>query len=130
MPQRILLADDHDGIRKRVRSALEVAGFEVCGEAVNGMDAIEKAKALQPDLIVLNRSMPVMDGLTAIPGIIKSAPRVRIVMFSVDEAEEFKREALRRGAHSYVAKSSPITILISEVGKLLGSEPAGQDYPR
>lgn len=121
MPGRILLADDHDEIRGRVRSYLEGADFEVCDEAVNGLDAIEKTRALLPDLIILNVSMPVMNGLDAIPEILKVAPRVKIIMFSVDEADELRREALRRGAHGYVGKSSPAE-LIKEVNKLLGSE--------
>lgn len=120
MPRRILLADDHRGIRQRVRSALEAAGFEVCGDAVNGLDAVEKTKVLLPDLIILNVSMPIMNGLDAVPGILKNAPGVKIVMFSVDEADELRREALRRGAHGYVGKSSPVAVLINEVTKLLG----------
>ena len=52
MPHRILLADDHEGIRRRVRSALENAGFDVCGEAANGQEAVSQAKGLMPDLIV------------------------------------------------------------------------------
>jgi DNA-binding NarL/FixJ family response regulator len=121
MSRRILLADDHDGIRRRVRAALEDAGFEVCGEAVNGLDAIAKTKALLPDLIVLNLSMPVMGGLDAIPEIIKSAPSVKIVIFTVDDVEELRRQARRRGAHAYVVKSSPIAFLINEVTELLGT---------
>jgi DNA-binding NarL/FixJ family response regulator len=98
---------------------LETAGFEVCGEAINGLDAIAKTRALLPDLIVLNMSMPIMNGLDAIPEIVKSAPDLKIVVFSVDEADELRREALRRGAHGYVSKSSPEN-LIDEVTKLLG----------
>ena len=119
MPHRILLADDHEGIRRRVRSVLETAGFEVCGEAANGLDAVTRTKDLMPDLIILNLSMPVMNGLEAIREIAKSAPAVKILLFSMDEADELRREALRRGAHGYVSKSSPITDLVSEVQKLL-----------
>ena len=119
MPHRILLADDHEGIRVRVRSVLETAGFEICGEAANGLEAVTKTKTLMPDLIILNLSMPVMNGLQAIPEIIKSAPGVKILMFSMDDSDELRREALRRGAHAYVSKSSPVTGLIDEVKKLL-----------
>jgi DNA-binding NarL/FixJ family response regulator len=121
MPRRILLADDHEGIRRRIRSVLEAADCEVCGEAVNGLDAIEKTKALLPDLIIVNVSMPVMNGLDAIPEIANSTPGIKIVIFTVDESEELRREALRRGAHAYAGKSSPAD-LINEVTKLLGSK--------
>lgn len=119
MPHRILLADDHEGIRRRVRTLLETAGFEICGEAANGLDAIAKAKDLMPDLIILNLSMPVMDGLQAIPEIAKSAPSVKILVFTMDDAAELRRETLRRGAHGYVTKSSAIPDLVDEVKKLL-----------
>lgn len=120
MPRRILLADDHDGLKKRVRSFLETAGFEVCGEAINGLDAIAKTKALLPDLIVLNMSMPIMNGLDAIPEIVKSAPGIKIVVFTMHEHDELRREALRLGAHGYVSKSRPED-LIDGVTKLLRS---------
>ena len=119
MPYRILIADDHHGIRQRVRSDLEAAGFEICGEAVNGLEAVTKAKALLPDLIILNLSMPVMNGFDAIPLIVRSAPGAKIIIFSVEEDEELRQEAFRRGAHGYVRKSSPAN-LISEVTRLLG----------
>jgi two-component system invasion response regulator UvrY len=72
-----------------------------------------------PDLIVLNLSMPVVHGLETIREIAKSAPGVKILVFSKDEADELRREALRRGAHGYVSKSRPITDLIDEVERLL-----------
>ena len=120
MPRRILLAEDHDGLRRRVRSELEAAGFEVCGEAINGLEAIEKAKALFPDLVITDIWMPVMNGLDAIPEIIKSAPGVKIIVFSVDDVDELRGETLRRGAHSYVGKARPEE-LFKEVTRLLAS---------
>ena len=120
MPRRILLADAHGGIRQRVRSALEESGFEVCGEATDGTDAIEKTKVLLPDLIILNLSMPAIHELDAIPEIINSAPNVKIVIFSVDDFEELRRQARDRGAHAYISKLSPISVLIGEVIKLIG----------
>lgn len=119
MPHRILLADDHEGIRRRVRAALETAGFDVCGEAVNGREAVSQAKELLPDLIVLNLSMPVMNGLEALPEIAEAVPRAKVLIFTMDEGEELRREALRRGAHGFVSKSSPLTELVEEVEKLL-----------
>jgi DNA-binding NarL/FixJ family response regulator len=102
-----------------LRSALEAAGFGVCGEAANGLDAISQTKDLMPDLIILNLSLPVIHGLEAIREIAKSAPNVKILIFSVDDADEVRRETLRRGAHGYVSKSSPIADLVSEVKRLL-----------
>jgi len=119
MPHRILVADDHEGIRRRVRSLLEAAGFEVCGEAANGLDAVIKAKELLPDLIVLNLSMPVMHGLDAIPEIAKLSPGVKIIVFTMAEAEELRQEVLRRGAHGFVTKSGPVSDLVDAVRKAL-----------
>jgi DNA-binding NarL/FixJ family response regulator len=107
MPHRILLADDHEGIRRRVRSELETAGFEVCGEAADGLGAVTKTKDLLPDLIILNLSMPVMHGLEVIPEIAKSAPGVKILVFTMDEADELRREALRRVSTMTVSDSVP-----------------------
>jgi DNA-binding NarL/FixJ family response regulator len=117
MPRRILLADDHDGIRRRVRSALEAAGFEICGEAVNGSEAIAKTKVLLPDLVIVNLSMPVMNGFEALTEI--SETGVKIVVYTVDDAPEIRRQVLSRGAHGYVSKSGPITDLIAEIQRVL-----------
>jgi DNA-binding NarL/FixJ family response regulator len=119
MPSRILLADSHEGLRRGIRSILEAAGFEVCGEAANGLEAVEKTKALRPDLVVMELWMPVMNGLEAIPELAKSAPGVKIVVFTVDEIDELRREAFRLGAHAYVGKSNPEK-LVAEVTRLLG----------
>jgi DNA-binding NarL/FixJ family response regulator len=115
---RLLLADDHEGLRRRVRSQLEAAGFEICGEAANGWEAVQKTKALLPDLIITNLSMPIMNGLDAIREILQAAPGTKIIVFSVDEADELRKEALARGAHSYVGKSHPER-LVDEINRLL-----------
>lgn len=119
MPHRILLADNHEGIRRRVRSLLEAAGFEVCGEAADGLEAVRQATSLMPDLIILNLSMPVMTGMEALPQIAKSAPGAKILVFSVDDGDELRQEVFRRGAHGFVNKSSPPSDLLQEVEKLL-----------
>ena len=119
MPHRILLADDHDGIRRRVRSALEDAGFDVCGEAANGQEAVRRTKELMPDLIVLNLSMPIMNGLEALPQIAKLVPSAKVLIFTMDDGDELRSEALRRGAHGFLSKSSPLGELVEGIEKLL-----------
>ena len=119
MPHRILLADDHEGIRRRVRSALEDAGFDVCGEAANGQEAVRQTKELMPDLIVLNLSMPIMNGLEALPQIAKLVPSAKVLIFTMDDGDELRSEALRRGAHGFLSKSSPLSELVEGIEKLL-----------
>lgn len=97
---------------------MESEGLDVCAEAANGSEAIEKTRECMPDLAILNLSMPVMNGLQAIPEMLKCAPRLKIVIFTVDDAEELRQEALRLGARGYISKSEPATLL-AEVRKLL-----------
>jgi two-component system, NarL family, nitrate/nitrite response regulator NarL len=85
----------------------------------NGQDAITKTKLLAPDLIILNLSMPVLDGLQTTTRDRKSIPGVKILVFTMDDAVELRRETFRRGAHGYVSKSSALPELIEEVKKLL-----------
>lgn len=118
MPHNILVVDDHEPMRRRIRSLLESEGLGVCAEAANGQEAIEKTRECMPDLAILNLSMPVMSGLQAIPEMLKCAPQLKIVIFTVDDAEELRQHAFGLGARSYVAKSDPETLL-AEVRKLL-----------
>ena len=118
MPHNILVVDDHEPIRRRIRSLLESEGLHVCGEATNGREAIEKTKEYLPHLAILNLSMPVMNGLQAIPEMLKCAPRLKIVIFTVDDTPELRQEALRLGARGYISKSEP-DALLAEVRKLL-----------
>ena len=103
---RILIADDSVAVRAQVRALLEnTTGLEVCGEASNGAEAIEKTKELQPDLVVLDISMPVVDGFEAARVIHKFFPDVRILIFSVHKSNQLIKEALAVGAVGYVPKS-------------------------
>jgi len=119
MPHSILVADDHEPMRRRIRALLESEGLRVCGEAANGREAIEKTKECLPNLAVLNLSMPVMSGLQAIPEMLKFAPQLKIVIFTLDDAEELRQHAFRLGAVAYVSKSEPPEALLAEVRKLL-----------
>lgn len=103
---RILIADDSAAVRAQVRALLEDRkDLEVCGEACDGAEAIERTKELQPDLVVLDISMPVVDGFEAARVIHKFFPNVRILIFSVHKSNQLIKEALAIGAVGYVPKS-------------------------
>jgi DNA-binding NarL/FixJ family response regulator len=119
MPHNILVVDDHEPMRRRIRSLLESEGLHVCAEATNGQEAIEKTKECMPDLAILNLSMPVMSGLQAIPEMLRCAPQLKILIFTVDDAKELRQHAFRLGAAGYVSKSDPSGVLLAEVRTLL-----------
>ena len=119
MAQKILVVDDREPLRRRIRSLLEQEGLEACGEAANGGEAIEKVKELAPDLAILNISMPVMNGLEALPEMLRCRPAMKIVIFTLEESEELKQQVFRLGAHGFVAKSAPPEELLAEVKRIL-----------
>ena len=80
---------------------------------------VSQAKDLIPDLIVLNLSMPFTNGLEALPQIAKAVPSAKVLIFTMDDGDEVRREALRRGAHGFVSKSSPLSDLVDGIEKLL-----------
>jgi two-component system nitrate/nitrite response regulator NarL len=122
---RILLADDHDGIRKVVRSVLEThPRFEVVGEAVDGKKAIEEAIKLKPDVVVLNVSMPVLNGFEAGRAITAELPQSAIVILSSNADERFIEEAKKIGAKAYVAKTKVGDALIKAIEDAI----AGGDF--
>ena len=102
----ILIVDDHVVIRKGLRVLLSVKpGWKVVGEACNGREAIDSARALQPDLIITNISMPQLNGLNAIPRLLRAAPNTRIVILSMHDEEDLIQSSLRAGASAFVLKS-------------------------
>ena len=120
MPKRILIVDDNDVVRKIVRGILEEEdGWEVCGEAANGREAIEKARQLTPDVIVLDLAMPVMDGLQAARELTQILPAVPLLMFTNFESTCLKQEALSAGISALVSKSESIGVLINRLRTLL-----------
>ena len=103
---RVVLADDHPTIRGMVRSVLEQhPHFEVCGEAENGAEAIEEVKRVRPDVVVLNVTMPLLNGFQAARQIRKQIPETAIVILSSHADKHFIAEAKKIGARAYVPKS-------------------------
>lgn len=115
---RILIADDHEAVRRGLRSALTGAGWQVCGEAVDGRDAIKKNAELNPDLIVLDISMPNMSGLEAAREILKSAKRTKILIFTMHESKQIRDEAAAIGVHALAVKSAPLSTLLATIDSL------------
>jgi DNA-binding NarL/FixJ family response regulator len=120
MPPRILIADDNPAVRTLVRRCCETEpGWEVCGEASNGKEAIEKARELHPDLIILDLSMPVMNGLEAATILRKLMPSVPLIMFTFFSTHDLERQALDAGVSKLILKTEPLQDLITAIRSLV-----------
>jgi two-component system, NarL family, nitrate/nitrite response regulator NarL len=118
--KRVLLVDDNADVRTAVRRLFDShAVFEVCGEAENGREAIEKAPHLRPDLIILDLSMPVMNGLDAAPPLIKILPHVWLILFTAHNGPEVDRLSTAAGIHAVVPKSEAATHLVPQAEALV-----------
>ena len=124
MPVRILLVDDHPLTREALASLLMQHGFLVAGEASDGVEAIELAGELAPDLVLLDLSMPGMDGLTALPGIREAAPGCEVVVLTASGTEENLLAAIRGGAAGYLLKTEPPGRLINFLAGVANGEAA------
>jgi DNA-binding NarL/FixJ family response regulator len=117
---RILIADDHELFRRGLAAELtQVPGWVVAGEASNGRDAVELAAALKPELVVLDLTMPELNGLEAARKIISANPAARVLILTAHESEQLVREVLSAGAQGYVLKSDAGRILIAALQSLL-----------
>jgi DNA-binding NarL/FixJ family response regulator len=115
---RLLVADDHDVVRKGVRALLEEQpGWEVVAEASNGREAVEKAKLLRPDVTILDLIMPELNGLEAAREILKSVP-TKILILTVYDSDPLIQQTLEAGAQGYVLKSDAGRDLVSAVDAL------------
>ena len=124
LPFRTVLADDVFDLRFMVKLALERSGrFQVVAEAENGDQAVDLARKHQPDLVLLDVSMPVKDGLEALPDIRTVSPNAKVVMLSGFEASRLAATAIASGAAAYLEKGIPPGELVSELLKVLGRDP-------
>jgi len=116
---RILIADDHELMRRGVRSLLEAeAGWTVVGEAADGQELVEKTEKLRPDVVVLDISMPRLNGLEAAHRIKKILPEVKILILSMHDSEQLARSVLDAGARGYIAKSDTARDLVIAIEAL------------
>src|SRR6266481_4318927 len=119
-PQQILIADDHEMVRRGVRNTLQIEpDLEICGEAVDGQDALDKVRALHPDLVILDINMPVLNGLAAVRQIRRHSPNTKIVIFSVHDSDQTRQEIIAAGAHGFVSKGKDSHDLLRVVRDVL-----------
>jgi DNA-binding NarL/FixJ family response regulator len=115
----ILIADDHEVVRRGLRVLLESRpGWEVCGEAAGGREAVEKARKLKPDVVVMDIAMPELNGLEATRHILKAIPQTAVLILTVHESDQLVHEVLAAGAQGYVLKSDAGRDLVNAVEAL------------
>ena len=115
-PLRILVADDHEVVRRGLCSLLKShAGWEVCAEASDGREAVEKVKQIKPDVVILDIGMPNLNGLAATRQIVHNDERQRVIILTVTDSEQVIREVLAAGARGFVLKSDAARDLITAV---------------
>lgn len=121
---RILLVDDHEIVRKGLRALLKAhAGWEVCGEAANGREAVQMARQMKPDVVVLDISMPELNGLEAARQIRNLLPATEVLILTMYESDELVREVIEAGARAYVMKSDAAQDLAAAVEALEHHKP-------
>jgi len=116
MPIRVLLADDHTLVREGIRLCLEALGdIAVVGEAADGRSAVEQALELEPDVVLMDISMPILSGIEATAQIKKARPAIQVVGLSMYDNEDYVTRLLQAGASGYVLKRSAATELAAAV---------------
>jgi DNA-binding NarL/FixJ family response regulator len=119
LPVRVLVADDADGVRELVMLLLDMeSDFTVVGQARDGLEAIDQARVLQPDLVVLDVSMPRLDGITATPRILDASPTSRVALFTGMAEPGIEREAQAAGADALLPKELGATTLVDRLREI------------
>ena len=121
---RILIADDHDLMRRGVKALLQSrAGWEVCGEAHTGREAVSKAEELKPEVVILDISMPDLNGVDAAKRIRKASPDTEVLILSVHYSDQLIRDILEAGVRGYIVKSDSDRDLVIAVETLANHKP-------
>ena len=121
---RILIADDHDLMRRGVRTLLEPhPGWEICGEATTGREAVARAEELKPNIVILDISMPDLNGVDAAKRIKKASPDTEVLIFSAHYSDQLIREILEAGVRGYIVKSDSDRDLVIAVESLAKKKP-------
>ena len=115
--------DDHEVVRKGIKYLLEgQSGWTTCGEAGNGQEAIEKVLELKPDLVLMDISMPIMNGIEATKQIHRLSPSTKIVILSMHDSAQIAEQVKQSGANAYLIKSSSAEKLRATIAEVLQSE--------
>jgi len=121
---RIVVVDDHGVVRRGVRTLLETQpGWQVAAEGATGREAVELVKQLRPDVVVMDLSLPELNGLEATRQIVKESPRTEVLVLTMHHSEQLAREVLQAGARGYVLKSDADQNLIAAVDSLRQHKP-------
>ena len=121
---RILVVDDHAVVRRGIRALLESReGWDVCGEATTGRDAVDLCRRLRPDIVVMDLSLPDLSGLEATRQILKGGASMEVLVLTMHHSEELARDVLQAGARGYVLKSDADENLIAAVDSLRQHKP-------
>lgn len=118
-PIRVLLADDHELVRDGIRARLiKVPEIEIVGEATNGKEALDLALELRPDVLLMDVSMPIMNGLEAASEIRRSCPQIAVLILSVYDNSEYVRGVVQAGARGYILKDISATEMITAISSV------------
>lgn len=116
---KILIVDDSKTSRRFLRDMLEEAGYEIVGEAVNGQEGIDKYFELKPDVVTMDITMPIKDGIGAVTEIIEKDPTAKVVMVTAAGQKSNMIEALKRGAADFIQKPFEASTIIDVIKKVL-----------